>query len=132
MQRVGGCALFKKGSVVPRVLEIPYHGSGARRFLGKESHRISLFSLVRVMSGVDVKLVQRALVDAGDKAFPDSRRAPRLELMRLRVPTVEAADHRHAAGVRSPDAEDGALGALGFHQVRAHLLVNAIVAALVE
>ena len=52
--------------------------------------------------------------------------------MRLRIPTIEAADHRHAASIGSPDAEDGALGALGFHQVRAHLLVNAIVAAFVE
>src|SRR6266853_3445800 len=120
VQRVGGCALFEKGSVAPGVAEIPDYGSGARRFFGEQSYWVSFLSPGGVMRGVEMELVQRALVDTGDKTFPDSRRAASLELMRLRVPTIEAADHRHAAGIGSPDAEDSALGAPGFHQVRAH------------
>jgi hypothetical protein len=52
--------------------------------------------------------------------------------MRLRVPTVEVSDYGHVPRIGGPDAEDGALGPLGFHEVRAHLLVNAIVVAFVE
>src|ERR1700690_2038646 len=52
--------------------------------------------------------------------------------MGLRIPAVEVSDHGNVAGVRSPDAEDDALHSLRFHDVGAHLLVNAIVAALVE
>ena len=72
VQRVGSGALFKESSIAPGVVKVPDHGSGARRFLGEKSHRVGFFSLVGVMSGVDMELVQRALVDAGDKAFPDS------------------------------------------------------------
>ncbi len=52
--------------------------------------------------------------------------------MGLRVPAIEAADHRHLPGVGRPDAEDGARGPVGLDYVCAHLFVNAIVAAFVE
>ena len=102
VQRVRGRALFQKGRVVPGVVEIPDHGSGARRYLREKSHRVGLFNLVTELGGVDVELVQRALADAGDKAFPDSRRAASLELMGLRIPAVEVADHRNTGGHSEP------------------------------
>src|ERR1019366_409765 len=70
-----------------------------------------------------------SLADAWDKAFPDSRRAARLELMGLRVPAIEVSDHRHLARVGRPDAEDSARGPVGLDSVCAHPLVNATVAA---
>ena len=49
MQRVRGCAFFKKSRVVPGVVEIPNHGSRARRLLGEKSYRVGFFSLVPVL-----------------------------------------------------------------------------------
>ena len=132
VQRVYGRSFFQKGRVVPGVVEIPDHGSGARRFLREKSQRIGLFNLVTELGGADVELVKCALLDAGDKAFPDSRRTASLEWMGLRAPSIEVSNHRHITGVGGPDAEDGALGPIGFHRMSAHLLVNAIVAAFVE
>ncbi len=132
VQRVCGSAFFKKGRVVPGVVEVPDHGSRARRFLGEKCYRVGFFRLVPLFVRVDVELVQRALADAGDKAFPDSRRTARLQGMGLRVPAIEASAYRHLPCVRSPDAKDGALNPLGFHPVCAHLLVKAIVVAFVE
>src|SRR5208282_6876566 len=132
VQRVYGRAFFQKGRVVPGVVEIPDHGSGARRFLRKKSQRVGLFNLVTELGGADVELVKCALLDAGNKALPDSRRTASLERMGLRVPSIEVSDHRYIAGVGGPDAKDGAPGPMGFHRMSAHLLVNAIVAAFVE
>ncbi len=132
VQRVDGRAVFKKSGVVPFVVEVPDYRGGARWFLVEESYGVGLFNLISELSGIDVELVERAFVDAGDKTFPDSGRASRLELMRLRVPVIEAADHRYVAGVGSPDSEDGALGSFGFDDVRAQLVVDAVMAAFVE
>ena len=81
---------------------------------------------------LDVKLVERALVDAGDEAFPDAGRAARAEMMRLRIPSVEAADDRDRPRIRRPYAEDGAGLAVVRDEMGAHLFVDAVVAALVE
>src|SRR5260370_38868300 len=99
MQRVDGGAFFKKSRIVPGVVEIPDHRSGARRFLCEESHRVCLFSLVPVFIGVDMELVQSSLADAGDKAFTDYRLAASLQWMGLGAPAIEAATHAYRQGV---------------------------------
>src|SRR5208282_52684 len=95
-------------------------------------YRIGFFNLVTELGGFDVELVLRAFAHARNKAFPDSRRAAGLQLMRRSVPAIKVADHRHVPRVRSPDAEDRAPRTTRIYHVRAHFFVNAIVAALVE
>ena len=132
VQRVGGLALLKKFLVIPGIIKIPDHRSRPRRSFAEKADRIGLFNLVTQLGRVNVKFVQSALVNARNEPFPNSRSPARLELMRLRVPSIETADHRHLARIRGPDAKDGPLGSLRFRGVRPHLVVNAIVAAFVE
>jgi hypothetical protein len=132
VQRVGGRALLKKFRIIPCVVEVPNHRSRPRRPFAEKADRIGLFNLVTQLGRVNVKFVQSALVNARNETFPNSRSPTRLELMRLRVPSIETADHRHLASIRSPDAKDGPLGSLRFRRVRPHLVVNAIVAAFIE
>ncbi len=57
VQGVVGGAFFKIASVVPGVVEIPDHRSGARRLLGEKAHRVGFFSLVPVFIGLDMEFV---------------------------------------------------------------------------
>lgn len=52
--------------------------------------------------------------------------------MNFRIPSVKVSDHGHSASVRSPNAEDGARLSVVSGEMGTHLVVDAIVAALVE
>ena len=56
----------------PLVVEVPDHRGGARRLLVKNAERIGLLAHVSLIVGNDVVLVERALADSGDEAFPDA------------------------------------------------------------
>ena len=131
-QRVGGPSLLHPVGVVPGVFQVPDHGGSSRRLLGRQGDRVGFFTAVPMLGGDNVELVERSFPHARDKTFPDSGAAARLQLVGLRIPPVEAANHRHLASIGRPDAEHGALHSLGLHQVRAHFFVNPVVAALVE
>ena len=66
-------------AVAPLVVEIPHHGSGARRLFVQEAERIGLVDLVAVTPRLDMKFVERAFGHAGDEAFPDAGGAARRE-----------------------------------------------------
>src|SRR5579864_6665412 len=72
------------------------------------------------------------MVGARDEAFPDTGRAARIEAVCLRIPFVEAADHRDRASIGSPYAEDGSGLTFVSDKVGAHLVVNAVMTALIE
>ena len=57
VQGIGGGAFFQKGRVVPCVVEIPDHGSGARRLLVENRNRVGSLDLVAELGGVDMELV---------------------------------------------------------------------------
>ena len=63
--------------VAPLVVEIPDDRGGARRFLVQQAERVGFVDVVSVALRLDVELVERAVGDAGDEAFPDAGRAAR-------------------------------------------------------
>ena len=52
--------------------------------------------------------------------------------MSARIPAVEAANHRNPARIRRPDTKDCAFFPVARGEMRAHALVKAEIAALVE
>ena len=98
----------------------------------QQAERVGLVDAVSVAIRFDVEFVERALGYAGDEAFPDAGRAARAETMCLGIPSVEAADHRNGSRIGCPHAEDGSRLAIVRDQVGSHLVVQAVVAALVE
>src|SRR5271165_469069 len=131
-QRVALGTLLHPIVVVPLIIEIPDYRRGARRLLVQQAERIGLVDSISMLPGFDVEFVECTAFGAGNKTLPDPGRAPWAEAMRLGIPAVEAADHRHRSRIRRPHAEDGAGLALVRGEVRAHLVVNAVIAALVE
>ena len=132
VQRVHGGALLEECGILPGVIEVPNYGCRARRLFCVKPHRIGFFGTVAVLARCNAKFVQRAFFHAGDKTFPYSGITARLELMRLRIPRVEASDDRDLPRIGRPDAEDRSRGSLGFDKVRAHLLVDPIVTAFIK
>src|ERR1700720_1320107 len=79
-----------------------------------------------------MKLVQRSFGYAGNKPFPDARRPPRFEAVRLRGPFVETANDRDLLSIRSPHPKTSAGLTATSDNVCAHLFVDTVIAALVE
>ncbi len=75
----------------------------------KNSVRIGFVYDVRVLMRANMKLVKRALVHSGNKSLPNTRIAACLQLVRLPVPSVEAANHRNFTRVGRPHGERRAL-----------------------
>src|SRR2546427_3529368 len=75
----------------------------------KNSVRIGFVYDVRVMMRANMKLVKRALVHSRNKSFPNTRIATCLQLVRLPVPSVEAANHRNFTRIGRPHGERRAL-----------------------
>jgi hypothetical protein len=125
-------ALLHPVAVVPGVVEVPHGRGRARRFLLVKAQRVGLVGAIAVLMRFDVVLVQGALADAGNESFPDSGTAARAQRVRLRMPMIEVADHRHFARVWRPDREAGAGLRAGVEDVRTQLVVDAVVAAFIE
>jgi hypothetical protein len=58
----------------------------------EQTERVSFIDAVAFAVGFDVKLVEGAFVYAGDGTFPDARGATGDEVVRLGIPSIEAAD----------------------------------------
>src|SRR5215207_8429262 len=80
----------------------------------------------------DAILVERPLLHAGHECLPDAGLGTPRERMGRGIPAVEVADDRHACGVRCPDGEMHAGDAVHLTEMRAELLVGAVVRALRE
>src|SRR5947208_14424746 len=98
----------------------------------KNSVRIGFVYDVRVMMRANMKLVKRALVHSGNKSFPNTRIAACLQLVRLAVPSVEAANHRNLTRVGRPHGERRALLAIVGQKMRAEFFVDTILRTYVE
>jgi len=83
-------------------------------------------------AGTDVELVNSALTEAGDEALPDARAAAWGHGGGVGVPAIEIANDGDALGIGRPDGEPGAGTAVEGDEVGTHLLIEAVVAALVE
>src|SRR5438477_1125167 len=97
-----------------------------------QSKWVGFIDLVAMMMRLDVKLVECALADCGNKTFPDPGTSPRAQAVHLGMPLVETTDDRNFACIRSPHAETGAGFFSRGKDVGAHLLVSPIIAAFVE
>jgi hypothetical protein len=78
----------------------------------------------------DLVFVNGAFADLGREDLQQSAVDAFAHLVTTAVPGVEIADHRNPAGVRRPDGEIGAVGAVMVHRMGAELLVEAAMGAL--
>src|ERR1019366_6326893 len=111
---------------------IPDDRSGARRSFHVESVGVGLVHLVHVKARAQVVLVDRSLAESADEALPHARVALGRHGIGVGVPAVEVAHHGEAFGVGSPHREVGALMAVDLGEVRAQLVIQAVVLALVK
>ena len=77
-----------------------------------------------------VVLVEGAVPDGRNEAFPDARLLARIKTVRVLVPPIEFADHAHRVGVGRPGGEVGALGIM--RKVRPELVEQVAVSPFVE
>ena len=132
LQRVPGLPLLHPVLVRPLVFEIPYHRGGAGRLLMQHSEGIRLIDQKSVVLRNDMKLVNGALGDSGDKPLPDAGTLAGVQGMRILIPSVEAADDRYLARIRRPHTETGAGLIAKRGKMTAQFVVGAVVSALVE
>ena len=121
------------GGVAPVVVELRRDdrgGGGAE--LGGAGEGVGLERQAGAVGADDLVLVGEAGRDVGDEDLPDAGVAAEAHGVAPAVPGVEVADDRDAAGVRRPDGEVHAVGALVAEGVGAHLVEEAQVAALAD
>ena len=123
-------AIAHPGLVAPLVAEIVDVGAEARRDLVVHAERVG--PVGRIAPVADVVLVARPRPDAWDEQLPHARVALRMQAVRSLVPAVEVAEHRDVVGAGCPHGEVDAFHAVLGSQLRAELVVEAQVAALVE
>jgi hypothetical protein len=126
-QRVAPAARGHPGLVAPFVAGFKDHGGGSGRPLGQRGHRVGL-PVPASVRPADVVLVARAGSHLGHEQLPDAGRAQRAHRVRAPVPVIEVADHPHAARVRGPHRERGAVALLA--DVGAENLPQLLVPAL--
>src|SRR2546422_5312638 len=123
MKRIAVAARRHPGLIIPFVSQIPDLGSGMRRSLRMKRERIGLIDLVSVVARYHMVFVCIALSNAGNKSLPDSRLAPRMDLMAGLVPVVEGSHHIDLLRVRRPHGEVRARGAVNGARMSPEVLV---------
>src|SRR5947207_14749403 len=98
----------------------------------KNSVRIGFVYDVRVLMRANMKLVKRALVHSGNKSLPNTRIAACLQLVRLPVPSVEAANHRNFTRVGRPHGERRALLPIVVYKILSDVPGDALVLSIVD
>ena len=131
-QRVSFAALLHPVAVVPFVVEVPNDGCGTRRFFIPEREGIGLIHAISMAIRVDVEFVKRAVLCAGHKSLPHAGGCPRLQTIGFRIPAIKATHNGYVARIGGPDAEHGSRLAIAGRQMRAHSVVDTVVAAFVE
>src|SRR5436305_6494451 len=88
-KRVALVPLLHPLLIVPFVVEVPYDRDRARRFFEKQAHGIGFVDAVSVAIGLDMELIQIAVICTLGETFPDAGRTARTKAVRFRVPSVE-------------------------------------------
>jgi hypothetical protein len=129
---VGLRAALQPGLVAPAVaIEVGHDGRRLRTQLHTKSEGIG-FQQQIVSVSADLVLVGGALADAGHEQLPHARAATRLHGVLAAIPQIEVADHADAFRIRRPHREVHAVNALAHTQLRAELVIDAVVAAFAE
>ena len=119
--------------VVPGVREVRDLGRGVGRQLRAKRERVGLVDAESLVScRLDPVLVQLPGPDAGQKPFPDAGAPAARQRVRVLAPLGERTHDADALGVRRPDGEVRPGLAVHLARMRAELLVQAVVRALVE
>ncbi len=118
--------------VAPRVVQVPHDRARAGRHLMPHAVGVGLVDRVALDAGEDAVLVDGAPGDSGHETVPDAGASDRLEQVLLGIPAVEVAHDRDRGRVRRPDRELRAGDAAEGPGMRAELLVEPGVVALVE
>ncbi len=100
--------------------------------LGGAGERVGLQRQAPAVGADQLVLVGEAGANVGDEDLPDAGVAAQPHGMPPAVPGVEVAHHRDPPGVRRPDREVDAVGALVGDRVRAHLVEEAEVRPLAD
>ena len=128
---VDGAPVLAVRGVAPRVVELGGDDrGGGRPELGGAGEGIGLQRQANAVRAEDLELVGEAGSDPGDEDLPDPGVAAEPHDVAPAVPGVEVADDADAAGVRGPDREMHAVGALVMDRVRAHPFEEPQVGAL--
>ena len=98
--------------IAPLVGQVPNDRGLARRRLRVGGERVGLVHAVACHPRMHVVLVEGAVPDGRNEAFPDARLLARIKTVRVLVPPIEFADHAHRVGVGRPGGEVGALGVM--------------------
>ena len=98
----------------------------------QQANWVGFVDAVSVALRFDVEFIEFAAGHARDKTFPNARGTTRAKTMRLGIPAIKAAYDGNGTRVGRPHAEDGAGYAIVRDEMGSHLVVHAIVAALVE
>ena len=96
-----------------------------------ERERVAL-ELDAAVRAAHLELVVRPLLHAGQEDFPDAAAEQLAHRVHAAVPAVEIADDADPPGVGRPDGEGAAAHAADLLEVRAELVVEAVVIALGE
>ena len=118
--------------ILPVVRQIPDDGGVPWGGLAAERERVGLGHLVVVDDRLQAVLVERARLHPLDEAGPDAGVGHTLHLVSIRLPVVEVAHHRYAAGGGGPDGEGDTRHALDRAEVGAQLVVEPEMAPLGE
>ncbi len=132
MQGISPFAILHPVMIGPLIFEIPYHGSGARRFFMQDPERVCLVDYESVVPRNDVKLINGSFGHSGDEPLPNARTLANPKGMGERIPPIKAANDAYRARVRSPHAEAGARLVADRSKMGSQLLVCAIITPLVE
>src|SRR6266481_4757533 len=131
-ERILFASVLQPGLVGPGELAIVPYDRGVFRG-GLEERAIGIgFEDDGAKSMLNLILVERALAKAGHEQFPDARGPQRAHRVTTPVPGVEVADDTDPPGIRRPNREAGARRAVNDAQLRAELVVNALLFALAE
>ncbi len=125
-------APFHPRAVSPGIVQVPDDGGGPGRHLGAEGEGVGLVHPVAAEAGGYMVLVGAALLRPRDQSLPDPRASPGAEGMAFLVPPVEVAHHADALSVGGPHGKVRPLPRARPHRMRAQLLIQAEVGALVE
>jgi hypothetical protein len=118
--------------IVPSIVEVPNNRCGPGRNLIERGKRVGFVDPIAAHARANVILIQSALADAGNEAFPNAGAGFRRKRLAGLVPIIEIADDRNLFRVGRPDGEVSAAFTGMLHDMGAELVIETKMAALIE
>src|SRR5919197_2057992 len=132
VERVVMLAGLHPAVIAPVVIDVPDDRGRPRRDFVLEGIWVGLVDAVSLISRGDVVLVDGSVAYLRDEAFPNAGVVAWPQVMAVLVPAIKVADHRYRVGIGGPHREISAVLPASLGQVRAQLVMEAVVVALIE